>query len=153
LLSSGRWQGISLTELVRREFGPYAGRSNTEIHGPEVVLCAEAGQAMAMVLHELVTNAAKYGALSTRNGRVTIKWDLKLNAQAQPALVLEWQEMDGPPVIVTGKPSYGSSTIRDLIPYEFGGTVDFVLAPDGIRCRLELPAGWLANDDASVSRA
>ena len=50
----------------------------------------------------------------------------------------------------TGKPSYGTSTIRDLIPYEFGGTVDLSLAPEGVRCRLELPAEWLSKDDEPV---
>jgi two-component sensor histidine kinase len=59
LLSSQRWQGISLTELVRRELAPYLARHNTEINGPEVVLRAEAGQAMATVLHEPTTNAVK----------------------------------------------------------------------------------------------
>src|SRR5262249_53142281 len=48
----------------------------------------------------------------------------------------------GPPMVATGKPSYGTSTITDIIPYEFGGTVDLVIAPDGVRCRLELPVGW-----------
>ena len=61
LLSSGHWQGIPLTELVRRELAPYVTRNNTEINGPEVVLTPEAGQAMAIVLHELSTNAAKHG--------------------------------------------------------------------------------------------
>jgi PAS domain S-box-containing protein len=153
LLSSGRGQGISLTELIRRELGPYAGRRNMEINGPEVVLCPEAGQAMAMVLHELVTNAAKYGALSTRNGRVAIRWDQQLNGETRPPLVLEWQEIDGPPVVITRKSSYGTSTIRDLIPYEFGGTVDLVLASDGVRCRVELPADWVSNDREPVSEA
>jgi PAS domain S-box-containing protein len=74
LLSASRWQGISVAELVRRELAPYATTDNTEINGPEVLLRAEAGQVMAMVLHELATNAAKYGALSTQNGRVSIKW-------------------------------------------------------------------------------
>jgi two-component sensor histidine kinase len=131
LLSSGAWQGISLTELVRRELAPYATRHNTKISGPEMVLRPEAGQAMAMVLHELATNAAKYGALSTLNGCVSIRWHRRRNGQSGSSLVLEWQEMGGPPVVVTGKPSYGTSTIRDLIPYEFGGTVDLVPAPDG----------------------
>jgi len=144
LLSSGRWQGISLTELIRHELAPYATRHNTKISGPEVVLRPEAGQAMAMVLHELATNAAKHGALSTKKGRVSIRWDRPLNGHP-PRLVLEWQEIDGPAVEAPGKPSYGTSTIRDLIPYELGGAVDFVLAPDGVKCRLELPADWLSN--------
>jgi len=144
LLSSGRWHGISLTELVRGELAPYATRNNTEIHGPEVILKPEAGQAMAMVLHELATNAAKHGALSTKKGRVSIRWDRPLNGHP-PRLVLEWQEIDGPAVEAPGNPSYGTSTIRDLIPYELGGAVDFVLAPDGVQCRLELPADWLSD--------
>jgi PAS domain S-box-containing protein len=137
LLSSHRWYGVSLTELVRREVAPYASRNNTEINGPDILLKPEAGQAMAMVLHELVTNAAKYGALSTQEGRVSIWWD------RHPHLVFEWQETGGPRVGALGKSSYGTNTIRDLIPYECGGTVDFVLAPEGARCRLELPAGCL----------
>jgi two-component sensor histidine kinase len=143
LLSSGRWQGISVTELVRRELAPYATSNNTEISGPEVVLRPEAAQAMAMVLHELATNAAKHGALSIRNGRVAIRWDWQLNGPAHSRLVLEWQEIGGPPVVAPGEPGYGTSTIRDLIPYEFGGTVDLMLARDGVRCRLELPTDWL----------
>ena len=64
LLSIRRWQGIPLAVLVRRELAPYATSNNIEVDGPEVMLSAEAGQAMAMVVHELVTNAAKHGALS-----------------------------------------------------------------------------------------
>jgi two-component sensor histidine kinase len=101
---------------------------------------------MAMVLHELATNAAKYGALSTENGRVSVRWDRHLNGHPRSHLVFEWQEIGGPPVVAVGKPSYGTSTIRDLIPYEFGGTVDLVLALEGVRCRVELSANWLAND-------
>ena len=65
--------------------------------------------------------------------------------------MFEWQEIGGPPVVALGKSSYGTSTIRDLIPYEFGGTVDLVLAPEGVRCRLELPADWLGNDRQPIS--
>ena len=99
-----------------------------------------------MVLHELATNAAKYGALSTKTGRVSIRWHRHLNGHARSHLVFEWQEMGGPPVGALGKSSFGTSTIRHLIPYEFGGTVDLVLAPEGVRCRLELPADWLTAD-------
>ena len=151
LLSSRRWQGLPLTELVRRELAPYVTHNNTEINGPGILLKAEAGQALAMVLHELATNAAKYGALSTKEGRVSVRWDRHPNADPRSNLVLEWQEIGGPPVVVPGESSYGMSTIRDLIPYEFAGTVDLVLAPKGVRCRLELPADCLSNDREPVS--
>jgi hypothetical protein len=149
LLSSTRWRGIALIELIRRELRPYATTSNTDISGPEIVLRAEAGQAMAMVLHELATNAAKHGALSNSNGRVSINWRRAIHGQPQAPLELKWREMGGPPVVATGKPSYGTSTICDLIPYEFGGKVDLVFAPDGVLCDLELPAEWLSGDPVS----
>jgi PAS domain S-box-containing protein len=154
LLGAGCWRGVSLKQLVRRELAPYAARNNTRVSGPEVVLRAEAGQAMAMVLHELATNAAKYGALSTKEGRVSIRWDQRVNGCGlPPRLVLEWRESAGPPVIAPKNPGYGTTTIRDLIPYEFGGTVDLVFAPEGIRCRVELPAAWLSSGGELVSDA
>jgi PAS domain S-box-containing protein len=151
LLSANRWEGISVAELVRREMAPYATRSNTEIIGPEVILKAEAGQAMAMVLHELATNAAKYGALSAQIGRVSIRWQQRSNGQPRSSLVLEWQEVGGPWVSAPEKVGFGTHTIRDLIAYEFGGTVDLAFAPEGVQCRLELPADWLINHREQVS--
>ena len=150
LLSARRWQGISFTELVRRELAPYASRSNTEIDGPEVILEPEAGLAMAMVLHELATNAAKYGALSTKGGHVMITWERPHNSQP-PNLLVNWKEFGGPPVVAPEKSSFGTSTIRDLIPYEFGGRVDLTLAPEGVRCRIELPADWLSSGGTPTS--
>jgi PAS domain S-box-containing protein len=144
LLSARRWSGVSLANLVLHELAPYANRDNTEIDGPDLALRPEAGQAMAMVIHELATNAAKYGALSTNKGRVSIRWDRPLNGHT-PHLVLEWQEIGGPPVSAPGNSGYGTTTIRDLIPYEFGGKVDLVFAPAGVKCRLELPADWLSD--------
>ena len=142
-----------MAELVRRELAPYATRDNTEINGPDVVVHPEAGQVLAMVLHELATNAAKYGALSSEAGRVAVRWYRRSSGSAPSHLVLGWQEVGGPPVAAPGKPSYGTTTVRDLIPYELGGTVEFVLAPGGAWCRLELPANWLGNDSQPVAEA
>jgi PAS domain S-box-containing protein len=145
LLSAHRWQGVSLAELIWRELAPYSTRSNTEIDGPGILLKPEASQALAMVLHELTTNAAKHGALSTKKGHVSIRWDRHVNGQPRSGLVLEWQEIGGPPIVAAGTSNYGTSTIRDLIPYELGGAVELVLAREGARCRLELPADWLSQ--------
>jgi PAS domain S-box-containing protein len=153
LLSASRWQGISVAELVRRELAPYATSGNTEINGPEVILRAEAGQVMAMVLHELATNAAKYGALCTPDGRVSIRWRQRPNGHPRSYLVLEWREAGGPSVVASECSGFGTRTIRDLIPYELGGTVDLSLATEGVRCCMEIPAAWLSNDGDPVSQA
>jgi PAS domain S-box-containing protein len=150
LLSEGRWQGISLLGLVRRELAPYAAGTNTYVNGPDVILKAEAGQAMAMVLHELVTNAAKHGALSIKNGCVAIRWEQRLNGRRRSHLVFEWAEIDGPSVAAPKSSGFGTSTIRDLIPYEFGGAVDLTFAPEGVKCRLELPDNWLIEAHAMM---
>jgi two-component sensor histidine kinase len=97
-----------------------------------------------MVLHELATNAAKYGALSVKDGRVSVRWDRRLNGNLTADLVLDWQETGGPPIVEPGKPSYGTSTIRDLVPYELDGTADLALTGDGVRCALLIPARWLS---------
>jgi PAS domain S-box-containing protein len=153
LLSATQWQGISVLELVRRELAPYATRGNTDIIGPELILSAEAGQALGMVLHELATNAAKYGALSTQNGRVSIAWQQLSNGHPRSQLVLQWREVGGPSVMAPKDSGFGMSTIRDLIPYEFGGRVDLAFAPSGVRCRLELPADWLITNAGPRSKA
>jgi two-component sensor histidine kinase len=100
-----------------------------------------------MVVHELATNAAKYGALSAQEGCVCVRWQrLPANGSGE-ALQLDWQETGGPEVVAPTRTGYGASVIRDLIPYELGGTVDLRLPPEGVRCRLEIPATWLSAAD------
>jgi two-component sensor histidine kinase len=143
LLSRSRWEGVGLRELVSSELARMSNGNNL-IEGPDVVLAAEATQPLAMVLHELATNATKYGALSRSCGRVSVCWDRE-SSNPYERLALEWRETGGPPIGVPGPSGYGSSVIRDLIPYELGGSVDYVLAPEGVRCRVEVPAKWLRN--------
>jgi PAS domain S-box-containing protein len=153
LLSASRWHGISVAELVQRELAPYTKDGNTDINGPEILLRAEAGQVMAMVIHELATNAAKHGALSTQNGCVSVRWRQRSNGHRHTPLVLEWRETAGPSVAAPKKSGYGTSTIRDVIPYEFRGSVDLTFAASGVRCRIELPADWLSNDCEPIAMA
>jgi NO-binding membrane sensor protein with MHYT domain/two-component sensor histidine kinase len=139
LLSRGRWKGVPVADLVRRELEPWMGDCNVTVEGPDVVLSAEATQALAMVLHELVTNAAKYGALSVARGRVSVHWGYRSNGSAQGTLTIAWQEAGGPAVEVPARCGFGTSVIRDLIPYELGGAVELTYAADGVSCRIELP--------------
>jgi two-component sensor histidine kinase len=141
LLSQSRWQGVSLADLVRSQLAPYATDANITVDGTNVMLTAVATQAVAMVFHELVTNAAKYGALSTPGGRVSVSWDRRPNADATANLKIVWRELGGPPIAAGIQPGYGTSLIRDLIPHELGGTVDLVLASDGAYCGIEIPLG------------
>jgi two-component sensor histidine kinase/integral membrane sensor domain MASE1 len=149
LLSESQWRGVPLAEIIRRELAPYSVR-NTDIGGPNLTLKAGAAEAVAMVFHELTTNAAKYGAFSNGTGRVSVCWRWLQNGSPD-RLVIEWQEIDGPPVRAPSRSGYGTSIIRELIPFELGGAVELSLAPDGTRCRLEIPGEW-ANRTAEEIR-
>jgi two-component sensor histidine kinase len=140
-LSRSRWQGVDLTDLVRHQLAPYTTGANTTVTGPDVVLSDAFTQAIAMVLHELVTNAAKYGALSVPAGRVSVSWNRRRNGNAAESLTIEWRETGGPPIGAAIQPGYGTGLIRDLIPHELSGAVDLVFAKEGVCCRIEAPLG------------
>ena len=147
LLSQHTWRGAELTDLVIAELEPYASGKNTVIDGPKSMLAPEAAQAVILVLHELATNAAKYGALSVKDGRVFVSWRHERTTSHQagakpesvPELVIEWRETDGPRVEVPVRRGYGSSVIGELIPYELGGAVKVEFRPEGLFCRVSLP--------------
>jgi PAS domain S-box-containing protein len=138
LLSQSGWQNVGLGVLVGKQLAPYASESNVRVAGEDIILGAAEIQAVAMVLHELVTNAAKYGSLSVPDGRVCLTWE-RVNLDAGAKLVVEWHELGGPPVQSEVPAGYGSSLIRDLIPHELGGMVDLVFAADGVSCKIEIP--------------
>jgi two-component sensor histidine kinase len=138
LLDQSRYCSTSLADLVRTELRPYATATNTEIDGPGINLMPAASHAVAMVLHELATNAAKYGALSRPAGHVSVQW--RLTSNPSPMLRIEWKETGGPQVAAPAREGYGSSVIRDLLGFELSGRTDLVFAADGVRCTIEFPA-------------
>jgi two-component sensor histidine kinase len=101
-----------------------------------------------MVIHELTTNAAKYGALSRPGGKIAVRWTLGTSSTAQRNLRIEWSETGGPTVVTPPGLGHGTGVIRELVPYELGGNVDHMFAADGVRCTIELPAtnDTLANE-------
>jgi two-component sensor histidine kinase len=140
LLSKARWQSVGLDALVRSELAPYATSANVTIRGTDIALRFAEIQALARVLHELATNAAKYGALSIPRGQVSVSWGCKTHGDATH-LILVWRELGGPQVASDVQSSYGINLIRNLIPHELGGTVDLVFAADGVSCKIEFPLG------------
>src|SRR5262245_7867702 len=139
LLSERGEHGVGLGALVHNQLAPHAAEANITIRGTELMLTPVAIQAMGMVLHELVTNAAKYGALSAPTGQVSVSWERRQNGSAVAHLILLWRESGGPRIAHEVKPGYGTRLIRELVPYELGGTVDLVFAPEGVSCRIEFP--------------
>jgi PAS domain S-box-containing protein len=149
LLSQSRWDGVDLVELVRCQLAPNGTDANTTIVGPHVTLPVAATQVLAMVLHELATNAAKYGALSTPHGRVEVNWNRGLGED--PAnLSIGWREVGGPAVAASPDCKYGVSIIRDLIPQELGGSVDLTFASGGVCCKIEIPLDMTAVLEGQV---
>jgi PAS domain S-box-containing protein len=140
LLSQSRWSGVGLTDLIRHQLAPYTTDANTAISGPDVMLTSAQTQAVAMVIHELATNAAKHGALSGTDGKVSVSWDCT-GADRAAILTITWRELGGSPITAPVKSGYGLSLIRDLVPHELGGAVDLTFPPDGACCKIEISLG------------
>ena len=139
LLNQRGQHGVALRALVHNQLAPYAAETNMMIRGTELMLTPAASQAMGMVLHELATNAAKYGALSVPTGQVSVSWERRQNGNAAANLIFVWREFGAPRTAAEITPGYGIRLIRELVPYELGGAVDLVFAPDGVSCRIEFP--------------
>ena len=150
LLSRSHWKGVGLAELVRNELEHCVRESGAHVEGPDVLISAEATQPIAIVLHELVTNASKYGALSVPDGLITVRWDCQKEDHSGVRLLLEWIETGGPPVVAPSRTGYGTRAIRSLVPYELGGAVELFFDATGVRCRLEIPNVRGSNTGSAV---
>ncbi|HVQ80802.1 MAG TPA: response regulator [Pseudolabrys sp.] len=136
LLAGSRWEGADLTRLVEEEFAPYRASGNERVksRGPNVLLPPATAQTIALALHELVTNAAKYGALSVDPGYVELTW------QTEPGkLELVWTESGGPQIGPPDRRGYGSRAIVAGIERQLGGLVNFDWQASGLRCTLCVP--------------
>ncbi len=138
LLSQNRWDGVDLAELVRRQLMPYATDASAMIGGPKVTLTVAVTQTLGMVLHELATNAAKHGALSSPHGRVEVSWDCEYGEGATN-LSMVWREFGGPTVAALPEARYGAGIIRDLVPRELAGSIDLAFLAGGVCCKIEIP--------------
>ncbi|MEA2847454.1 MAG: hypothetical protein QOG78_2735 [Rhodospirillaceae bacterium] len=147
LLSSTRWEGADLGKIVEEEMAPYhaSHRQRVITSGPAVILLPATAQAVALALHELATNAAKYGALSTETGTLSVAW----RAQGD-ALVLDWTETGGPPAAEPARLGFGLTIVRSSIEAQFRGGVSYDWQPEGLRCRLSIPAAQIAASPSAA---
>jgi PAS domain S-box-containing protein len=136
ILSLSRWQGADIRGLVEEELAPYrtGETAKVETSGPNVSLQPAAAQSLALALHELVTNAAKYGALSSMSGRVHLAWELNPGT-----LVLRWTESGGPPTQSPSSPGFGTRIITASIEGQLAGLTVFDWRPEGLQCVLSVP--------------
>lgn len=139
LLTQADWKGAALCDLLRQELEPRAGRAdNVILSGPPVFLRPGAAMALHMVLHELATNAAKYGALSVSSGRIAVSWHIDA-ARNGATLVIRWVESDGPPVQPPRRRGLGTEVIQASLEYGLDGATQVEFRPEGVRCEMRLP--------------
>jgi two-component sensor histidine kinase len=140
LLTERQWAGIGLRELLNQVISPFASDADSAIRidGADHTLSARAALALAMVIHELATNAAKYGALSLPAGRIDLSWSIAPN-NGTAWLFLKWTEKDGPAVEAPTRRGFGSRLIERSISKDLEGTAELRFLPSGLQCNLSFP--------------
>jgi two-component sensor histidine kinase/DNA-binding response OmpR family regulator len=136
ILSDSRWEGAELSKLVEEELAPYrsAHADRIRVAGPKIVLDPTTAQTLALALHELATNAAKYGALSRITGTLEMTWQVHPNA-----IAINWRESGGPAAVMPLKTGFGTRIITSSIERQLGGTATFDWLSEGLSCSLSIP--------------
>ena len=140
-LTIHHWESADLRELLSGSLAPYAGTAphRVVLRGEDFVLRPRAVLTLAMAVHELTTNAAKYGALSVPGGRIEIQWQPVRSDNSRPILRIDWREQGGPPVSDPAERGFGSKLIEGSIAAELGGTARLTFEPRGLHCEIEIP--------------
>ncbi|MDZ4370805.1 MAG: HWE histidine kinase domain-containing protein [Phenylobacterium sp.] len=138
LLAGSRWAGADLRRLIEVETNPYklGDEAKVELEGDAIPVSPAAAQGLALAIHELATNAAKYGALSTPAGHVVVRWWTD-----DGRLRLRWTEIGGPPVVRPARRGFGTAVIQRALQGPLGGTSRITWLAEGLVCDLELPLG------------
>jgi PAS domain S-box-containing protein len=134
ILSLSSWQGAEIGKLVDEELAPYATGDQITFRGTDIQLQPTTAQTLALALHELVTNSAKYGALSTLSGRVSLNWGIQ-----RDTLQMVWEERDGPAVEKPVSRGFGTRSVIASIESQLGGQAEFDWRSEGLICRLSVP--------------
>jgi two-component sensor histidine kinase len=139
MLSQAGWAEAPLRDLVLSELAPHSAGdgSNKTVNGPPVMLKPQAALLLALVMHELATNAAKYGALSAPGGRVEVTW--AITGGGPQHLELIWSERGGPKINGLPKRGFGTELIERGIRFELQGETEIGVVDRGLHCRMVLP--------------
>lgn len=136
----GSWKGVTLRHTIQRSLRPFAMEGRISLaDGPEIDLLPQACLAITMILHELTTNAVKYGALSVTDGSIAIAWRIEASEGGE-TICVDWKERDGPAVVPRSRKGQGSRFIERSIAYELDGTASMVFDPSGLQAKLSFPA-------------
>ncbi|WP_127076032.1 CheR family methyltransferase [Rhodomicrobium lacus] len=141
LLTESHWKGASLRRIFASELSPYdqdCDNPRFTLDGESVNLTPGQAQMLGMAVHELTTNAAKYGALSTKSGRVEVTWSVDRSGAEEVARI-QWVEIGGPPVKPPTRSGFGSELIEDGLSFETGSDVRLEFASAGLRCSIAMP--------------
>jgi two-component sensor histidine kinase len=147
LLVAEDWTGASLEELIRAVLQPFTGNGADalECEGLPVFINATAAQNLGLALHELATNAAKYGALSTSAGRVRVRWGFEIDEAGARRLVLHWGEHNGPRVSPPTIKGFGHVVIERVVGQALSAKVDYQFDPDGVRWSIAMPLEFVVR--------
>jgi PAS domain S-box-containing protein len=148
ILVAQQWECADLSEVARAQLLPHLDHdlSRIRLEGPRVVLPAEYAVPIGLALHELATNAAKYGALSTPHGYISLKWTASRTPAGTETLDLSWREMNGPPVATPVRRGFGSTLIDHCVP---GSQVSRRYEPAGLVCTMHVPLAVSPIEGAS----
>ena len=149
LLTREDMRGVELAKIVSLELSPYMEQDSkvARVSGPIIILTPDVSPIIALVVHELTSNAVKYGALSRVGGSVEVQWSRSNNG-----LEIEWQECGGPPVLPPEQTGFGSSIIESAIPYEFGGSAKIFYKKSGVQAKFTLPHSVFETIDQESDR-
>lgn len=143
LLTQEGWSSATIRDVVERAIAPFTS-DRVRVAGPRVLLGARAVSTLSMALHELATNAVKYGALSNKSGSVTIAWAIE--GQEAPIFRFHWSEMDGPPVTPPSRRGFGSRLIENTVGIELNGEAVIDYRPEGVKYEIIAPLSDLVRD-------
>jgi PAS domain S-box-containing protein len=147
LLLQRDWRGVSMQELAERQLQHFVDGESTRVGyvGPPVMVDPKAAQNIGLALHELATNASKYGALSSPGGRVNVSWSLH-----EGRFRLEWREVGGPQVVAPDTRGFGQVVLERLASDALEGRVQLNYAPEGVVWTLEIPSSYLVDSDSHI---